>query len=249
MLVGARRLPPRAALAQRRPVAYPQPGMKLSELKWDAAGLVTVVVQDRESGEIRMLAHANLEALEATLATGQAHFFSRSRNELWLKGETSGNTIAVSDVWADCDGDAVLYLASPAGPSCHTGRDTCFFRHVTTEGVADSAHDHGRPTLLALEGALAQRAASTADKSYTKSLLDKGAAKIGEKIREEANEVSVAIAQEPDENVASEAADVLYHLMVGLLFRNIPLRRVQAVLGARFGVSGHTEKAARPPKN
>jgi phosphoribosyl-ATP pyrophosphohydrolase/phosphoribosyl-AMP cyclohydrolase len=219
--------------------------MQLSELKWDAAGLVTVVVQDQATGEIRMLAHANRAALDATLATGQAHFYSRSRGAQWLKGETSGNTIAVAQVWADCDADAVLYLASPAGPSCHTGRDTCFFRRVTTEGVEDSPDQHGRPTLLALEGALAQRAASTADKSYTKSLLVKGASKIGEKIREEADEVSVAIADESDEAVASEAADVLYHLMVGLLFRKVPLRRVQEVLGARFGVSGHVEKAAR----
>ena len=219
--------------------------MQLSELKWDAAGLVTVVVQDQASGEIRMLAHANLAALEATLATGQAHFYSRSRGAQWLKGETSGNTIAVSEVWADCDADAVLYLAAPAGPSCHTGRDTCFFQRVTAEGVEPSEQHHGRPTLLALEGALTERAASTADKSYTKSLLVKGAAKIGEKIREEADEVSVAIAEESDEAVASEAADVLYHLMVGLLFRKIPLRRVQEVLGARFGVSGHVEKASR----
>ena len=219
--------------------------MQLSELKWDAAGLVTVVVQDQASGEIRMLAHANQAALEATLATGRAHFYSRSRGAQWLKGETSGNTIAVSEVWADCDADAVLYLAAPAGPSCHTGRDTCFFQRVTADGVEPSERQHGRPTLLALEGALRERAASTADKSYTKSLLVKGAAKIGEKIREEADEVSVAIAEESDEAVAGEAADVLYHLMVGLLFRKIPLRRVQEVLGARFGVSGHVEKASR----
>ncbi|MCA9576221.1 MAG: bifunctional phosphoribosyl-AMP cyclohydrolase/phosphoribosyl-ATP diphosphatase HisIE [Polyangiales bacterium] len=219
--------------------------MQLSELKWDAAGLVTVVVQDQATGEIRMVAHANREALDATLATGQAHFYSRSRASLWLKGETSGHTIAVSEVWADCDADAVLYLAAPAGPSCHTGRDTCFFRRVTAEGIQDEPHRHGQPTLLALEGALAQRASSTADKSYTKSLLVKGAAKIGEKIREEADEVSVAIAEESDDAVASEAADVLYHLMVGLLLRKVPLRRVQEVLGARFGVSGHVEKASR----
>ena len=192
--------------------------MQFSELKWDAAGLVTVVVQDQATGEIRMLAHANQAALDATLATGQAHFYSRSRGQQWMKGESSGNTIAVSEVWADCDADAVLYLAAPAGPSCHTGRDTCFFRRVTPEGIEDSAEQHGQPTLMALEGALAQRAASTADKSYTKSLLVKG---------------------------ASKAADVLYHLMVGLLFRKVPLKRVQEVLGARFGVSGHVEKAAR----
>ena len=233
-----------AGLRAERPSRTPEP-MKLSELKWDAAGLVTVVVQDQLSGEIRMLAHANLEALQATLKTGDAHFFSRSRGQLWRKGESSGNTIAVSEVWTDCDADAVLYLAAPAGPSCHTGRETCFFRSVTEAGVSDEEHAHGRPTLLALEAALMARANSTADKSYTKSLLTKGAGKIGEKIREEADEVSVAIAEEPDENVAKEAADVLYHLMVGLLLRKIPFRRVQGVLASRFGVSGHVEKASR----
>ena len=219
--------------------------MNLAELKWDAAGLVTVVVQDRLTGEIRMLAHANREAIEATIETGEAHFFSRSRQSLWRKGETSGNTIAVHGVWADCDGDALLYLADPAGPSCHTGRDTCFFRAVTADGVEDAPNDHGRPTLLALEAALEARAKSSADASYTKSLLDKGPPKIGAKIREEAGEVSDAIAEESDENVASEAVDVLYHLMVGLLYRRIPLRSVAAVLAGRFGVSGHVEKASR----
>ena len=232
--------------------------MDLSALKWDPAGLVTVVVQDRLSGEIRMLAHANEEAIRATLETGDAHFYSRSRAALWRKGETSGNTIRVAEVWVDCDADALLYLADPAGPSCHTGRESCFYRQVRPDGsVADASEipeagsdDEvaGRPLLLRLEHALAQRARSSSEKSYTKSLLVKGPPKIGEKIREEAGEVSDAIADESDEAVAREAADVLYHLLVGLLYRKVPLRAVQRVLADRFGVSGHVEKASRSPQ-
>ena len=104
--------------------------MTLAELKYDQSGLLTVVAQDRLTGELRMLAHANREALQATLDTGEAYFFSRSRNALWKKGESSGHVLRVSEVWTDCDGDAVLYLVDPAGPTCHTGRESCFFQRL-----------------------------------------------------------------------------------------------------------------------
>ena len=225
--------------------------MSLS-LKFDAAGLVTVVVQDRHTGEIRMVAHADEEAVRRTLETGFAHFFSRSRQKLWMKGEESGNTIAVREVFADCDADCLLYLSDPSGPSCHTGRVSCFYRPVELAGVA-TADEGGAeerplaaPTLLALTRTLAARQRSSdSTKSYTKSLLEKGAPKIGAKIREEADELAVALADESDERVASEAADVLYHAMVGLLLRGLSLRDVAATLAARFGVGGHEEKAAR----
>lgn len=218
--------------------------MSLDELKWDAAGLVTVVVQDRLTGDVRMVAHADREAVEKTLASGDAYFYSRSRKALWRKGETSGNTIRVDEVWADCDGDALLYLVDPRGPSCHTGARTCFYRRLD----ADAEGLLGQPTLVRLEETLAARASSSAEKSYTRSLLEKGAPKIGEKLREEADELSRAIAEETDERVASEGADVLYHAMVGLLLRKLSLRDVAAVLAKRFGTAGHVEKASRAPK-
>lgn len=214
----------------------------LDELKWDAAGLVTVVAQDRHSGEVRMLAHADREAVAATLRTGFAHFFSRSRQRLWKKGESSGHVLRVCEVWADCDGDALLYLVEPSGPSCHTGASSCFFRRLDGR---PSESDRALPTLAALSGVLRRRAASDAATSYTKSLLDKGAAKIGAKLREEASELADALASESDERVASEAADLLYHAMVGLQLRGLSLEDVAKVLAARFGVSGHDEKAAR----
>lgn len=220
--------------------------MDLSWLKRDDAGLVTVVVQDRHTGMVRMVAHANDEAIAATLQSGLGHFFSRSRQRLWKKGEESGHFLKVSEVWADCDADCLLYLVDPEGPSCHTGRDSCFFARVEGDGsLAKDERGHGAPTFVRLWGELEARQSESSDKSYTRSLLDKGAAKIGEKLREEADELARAVAAETDERVVSEAADLTYHLLVGLLFRKLTLRDVQAQLAKRFGVSGLAEKAAR----
>lgn len=217
----------------------------LDSLKWDAAGLVTVVVQDRMDGSTRMVAHANVAALRETLSTGFAHFYSRSRGMLWKKGETSGHTIAVSEIWADCDGDALVYLAEPKGPSCHTERSTCFFRRVAPEGVTEDPWLHAAPTLAALTAELAARQHATGTTSYTRKLLDGGATAVNAKILEEAAELAHAIDSEADARVVSEAADVLYHLMVGLLLRGLSLRDVEAELARRTGVSGLLEKARR----
>jgi len=202
--------------------------MDLSWLKRDAQGLVTVVVQDRLTGMVRMVAHADPAAVEATLHTGHGHFFSRSRNRAWMKGEESGNLLHVREVWADCDADCLVYLVDPDGPSCHTGRTSCFYARVG-----------------ALWSELEARRDRPAENSYTRSLLDKGAAKIGAKIREEGDELARAVEGEADDRVVSESADVVYHMLVGLLFRKLTLRDVQAELAKRFGVSGHDEKAAR----
>lgn len=216
--------------------------MQLDGVKWDASGLATVVVQDRLSGEVRMVAHANEQALRHTIESGQATFFSRSRNTLWRKGETSGNTMAVAEVWLDCDGDALVYLVDPAGPSCHTGRRTCFFRR------ADAEHDpgaHASPFFVRLFEVLEARRSTSAERSYTKSLVDAGPAKIAEKVREEADELGRAVEGETDERVIAEAADLVYHTLVALLARHVTLRDVEAELARRFGVSGHDEKESR----
>ena len=218
--------------------------MSMDLLKWDEKGLVSVVVQDRLTGEVRMLAHANREAVERTLESGDAFFWSRSRQSLWRKGETSGNTLRVHEVWADCDADALVYLVEPAGPSCHTGRRSCFYRRLSTGGM-DEDGSFAEPTLLRLEAMLEARKASTGEKSYTRYLLDKGVGKIGEKIREEGGELADALVDEADERVISESADVIYHAMVGLISRGLSLRAVEAELARRFGQSGHDEKASR----
>jgi phosphoribosyl-ATP pyrophosphohydrolase/phosphoribosyl-AMP cyclohydrolase len=214
--------------------------MDFSTLKWDAAGLVTVVVQDRMTGAVRMVAHANEEALRRTLDTREAHFFSRSRHALWRKGESSGNVISVAEVWLDCDRDAVLYLADPAGPSCHTGAESCFFTQHDGAPAAPAA-----PALARLWAELESRRGAPGGKSYTRTLLDAGTPKIGAKLREEADELARALDGESNERVISECADVLYHALVGLLARGVTLRDVEVELTRRSGTSGLDEKAAR----
>ena len=214
----------------------------LGLVEWGEDGLVPVVAQERHQGMVRMVAYANREAVEATLKTGDAHFWSRSRKSLWRKGETSGNVLRVSEVWVDCDGDALLYLVDPMGPTCHTGRVSCFFRRLD---AASDESEAPRTTLQRLEVALERRTQVDASKSYTRSLLDGGPEKIGAKLREEAAELADAVASESDERVASEAADVTYHMLVGLLLRRVPFRAVLGVLARRFGVSGIDEKASR----
>ncbi|NNE19952.1 MAG: bifunctional phosphoribosyl-AMP cyclohydrolase/phosphoribosyl-ATP diphosphatase HisIE [Myxococcales bacterium] len=220
--------------------------MSLDALKLDDQGLVAVIAQDAETGELRMMAYANEEAIRRTLETGWAYFFSRSRKQLWKKGETSGNTLAVRSVWVDCDGDTLIYMVDPSGPSCHTGADTCFFRRLDSSGdVVDGDREVAQPTLLRLERTLQERKASNAGKSYTKALLDGGPTKVDAKIREEAAELGQSLIDESDQRVAAEAGDLIYHMLVGMVLRNVSLRDLLAELSKRFGRSGHDEKRSR----
>lgn len=214
-------------------------------LKFDERGLLPAIAQDHLTGQVRMLAYMNQAALEQTLATGKATFFSRSRGALWVKGETSGHVLEVVSVVADCDADTLLLSVLPVGPSCHTGRPACFFRRVGPAGELSDQASEAAPFLTELGELLEARKASSAEKSYTKSLLSGGPDKIGEKIREEAGELADAIKGETDERVLSEAADLLYHAMVGLTQRGLTLRGVIEVLAKRTHQSGHAEKASR----
>lgn len=217
-------------------------------MKFNKDGLIPAVAQDRLTGEVRMVAMATEKAIELTLETGRATFWSRSRNELWEKGRTSGNGMNVSDVLVDCDADCVVYLVSPDGPTCHTGAPTCFFRRAElVDGkikVADT--EVPVPLLLArLESVLESRKKSTPESSYVKSLYEGGAAKIGGKLTEEAGELARAVAEESDERVASEAADVLFHVIVALRSRGVGVEAVLHELDRRAGTSGHDEKRGR----
>ncbi len=209
------------------------------------SGLIPAIAQDRLSGEIRMVAWMNREALQQTLTTRRATFYSRSRQALWVKGETSGHTLRVERVVADCDADVLILLVDPEGPSCHTGRSTCFFADVTSVDDLVESERQALPFLGELEDVIRARQASTAEKSYTRALLDGGAAKISAKLSEEAAELGAALANESDERVASEAGDLLFHLLVGLRSRGVELRAVLAQLARRSGKSGHEEKASR----
>jgi phosphoribosyl-ATP pyrophosphohydrolase/phosphoribosyl-AMP cyclohydrolase len=194
------------------------------DIAFDERGLAPCVIQDWASGEVLTLAYMNAEALAKTRATGELHLFSRSRNELWHKGATSGNTQAVKALRFDCDLDAVLALVEPAGPACHTGARTCFHNGDLT------AMPH--EVLPGLERTIAERAAEKPEGSYTAELLA-SPAKIGEKVEEEAEEVARAAREESDERVAEEAADVLYHLAVLLRSRGLSLADAEEVLLAR----------------
>ncbi len=218
--------------------------LRALDLKLDEHGLLPALVQDHLTGEVRMVGYANREAVERTLQTGLATFWSRSRGELWEKGKTSGNAVRVHQVLVDCDADCLIYLGEPEGPTCHTGATSCFFR-VVEDGRVQARGEPPQTLLSTLEAVLESRKRSTGTASYTKSLYDAGAPAIGAKIREEAGELAQAIAAESDDRVVSEAADTLYHLLVGLRWRAIPLRRVLSELARRLGTSGHHEKAQR----
>ncbi len=230
-------------MSEENAVGEPSSDAWLDAVKFDERGLVVVIAQDALSGEVRMVAWANREALSRTLATREAHFYSRSRGALWRKGESSGHTLAVSELYLDCDGDAVLALIDPAGPSCHTGAASCFYRRLD----AGDWRPGSRPLAMMerLEAALSARAHGESERSYTRTLLQAGAAKINAKLREEADELARAIEAESDERVASELADVVYHACVGLLSRGVAWRAVLNELRRRFGTSGLDEKAAR----
>jgi phosphoribosyl-AMP cyclohydrolase / phosphoribosyl-ATP pyrophosphohydrolase len=194
-------------------------------IAYDDQGLVPCIIQDWHSGEVLTLAYTNAEALAATRRSGELHLWSRSRNELWHKGATSGNTQKVRAIRYDCDGDALLALVEPAGPACHTGERTCFHR-----GDLEPAAPH--EVLPGLERTIAQRAADPPEGSYTARLLaDPPFA--GEKVQEEAEEVTRAAREESDERVAEEAADVVYHLAVLLRSRGLSLADAEEVLRGR----------------
>jgi phosphoribosyl-ATP pyrophosphohydrolase/phosphoribosyl-AMP cyclohydrolase len=195
------------------------------EIAYDDRGLVPVIVQDWHSGEVLTLAYANAEAVRRTRESGELHLYSRSRREQWHKGATSGNTQAVRALRLDCDGDALLALVEPAGPACHTGERTCFHN-----GELEPPAPH--EALPALERTLAQRVAERPEGSYSVTLLDDPAL-AGEKVREEAEEVTRAAREESDERVDEEAADVLYHLAVLLRGRGRSLADAEIVLNGR----------------
>jgi phosphoribosyl-ATP pyrophosphohydrolase/phosphoribosyl-AMP cyclohydrolase len=243
----------------------------IGAVAFDASGLVPVIAQDATTGVVRMFAWANAEALARTLETGVAVFWSRSRRGLWRKGETSGNRLWVREVRIDCDGDAVLYLVDADGPSCHTDHTSCFYRGTgPAESVPrepapagpaqaqaappaaplvedDAPPDPPAVVLSRVAEVIARRQRERPEKSYVVSLLDAGWPKILAKIREESGELAEALPVGDAPHTAHEAADLVFHVLVGLQAAGVPLEMVFAQLRARFGVSGLEEKARRTP--
>jgi len=215
--------------------------------KFDENGLIPVISQDRRTGVVRMFAWANQDALRATARTGLATFWSRSRKSLWEKGATSGHAMKVVDLRLDCDADVILYVVDADGPSCHEGSTSCFTRFVKDGALEKDDGPGGVPASIVsrVDQVIASRKGQDGGKSYVASLFAKGFPKIEEKIREEAGELCESLPTGDDAHTAHEAADLLFHAMVGLQAAGLNMESVFTELERRFGVSGHTEKQNR----
>lgn len=224
---------PAGILAKIIAVMPPSASFDRSSVRFDDRGLLTTVVEHAHTGEVLMVGWMNEESLARTLDSALVWFWSRSRGRLWQKGESSGHVLAVRNVFLDCDGDTLLVKALPAGPTCHTGSRSCF----GTPGAG---------TLDALEATVAARAAlPPGAHSYVRRLLDEGPEKIAAKLREEAGELGAELAAGAPARVVAEAADLLFHVLVALRSRGVPVADVLAELERRHGTSGLDEKAAR----
>lgn len=219
-------------------------------IDWEKTPLIPVIAQDNATNEILMLAYMNEEAYELTKSTGYAHYFSRSKQRIWKKGESSNHTQEVHDMLLDCDGDTILLKITQNGVACHTGRRSCFFTSITNNKIIldkEVNTDAIYGVVDTLYHTILERKSSNNEKSWTKKLLQNPEL-LHEKILEEANELCVAITSEDDEQVIYEAADLLYHALVGLGSRDISPDRVKQELGRRFGMSGIVEKESRSNK-
>ncbi|MDP6550109.1 MAG: bifunctional phosphoribosyl-AMP cyclohydrolase/phosphoribosyl-ATP diphosphatase HisIE [Dehalococcoidia bacterium] len=184
------------------------------KMKLDGKGLVPAIVQDAGTGRVLMLGYMNPASLKRTLEGGQVCFYSRSREELWLKGETSGNYLNLREAWLDCDGDTILLKVEPDGPTCHTGETSCFFTPIEELPGEFEAADTGPGILDEVFGVIRERQRDLPDGSYTAQLFREGAARIAQKVIEEAGETAISAAQSDIENLPKEVADLLYHTMV-----------------------------------
>ena len=217
------------------------------QIDWSKHQLLPAIAQDANSGDVLMLAYMNKEAYELTLQTGYAHYFSRSKQRIWKKGEESGHTQKVLDLLIDCDADTILLKVEQKGVACHTGRKSCFFTSVTQnkEVLEKEVNLEDKYSIVdILYHTILERKNDNAQKSWTKKLLNNKELLLS-KIKEEADELCVAIDKEDDKQVIYEAADLLYHSLVGLGLREISPDRVKQELSRRHGVSGIVEKESR----
>ncbi|WP_286229634.1 bifunctional phosphoribosyl-AMP cyclohydrolase/phosphoribosyl-ATP diphosphatase HisIE [Neobacillus mesonae] len=203
--------------------------MNSNEIKFDEKGLLPAIIQDAETLEVLTLAYMNKESLEKTLETGETWFYSRSRQELWHKGETSGNTQTVVEMKYDCDKDALLVLVKPKGPACHTGAISCFSQEVTERKTRLGEYQ----ILQSLETVIQQREKERPEGAYTTYLFEKGVDKILKKVGEESAEVIIAAKNRDPEELKWEAADLLYHLQVLLVEQGLPFKEVLKTLEER----------------
>ena len=190
----------------------------INTLKFDASGLIPAVVQNIETNEVLMVAYMNADTIKQTLETGRATFWSRSRQEVWVKGDTSGNYMYVKEVRVDCDCDCLVVLVNPAGPACHTGNRSCFFRKIEDGKLVEDAKEQTKTDVFAREQAVVMdRKEHPEEGSYTNYLFDKGEDKILKKVGEEAAEVVIAGKNRDKDEISYETADHIYHLTVMLV--------------------------------
>lgn len=190
----------------------------IQDLKYDSRGLIPAVVQSASTKEVLMVAYMNSDTIKQTMETGRATFWSRSRQEVWVKGETSGNYMYVKEIRVDCDADCLLIMAEPAGAACHTGNRTCFFRKVQDGALEEITEETNSSDIMQrLEAVTLDRKANPQEGSYTNYLFDKGEDKILKKVGEEAAEVVIAGKNRSKDEISYETADLLYHLTVMLV--------------------------------
>ena len=221
----------------------------IDTIDWEKCdGLVPVITQDNTTSEVLMLAYMNKEALELTVRTNFAHYFSRSKQRLWKKGESSGHTQAVKSIMMDCDNDTILLKIDQEGVACHTGRKSCFFTDIQTgnkisDVKIDTTSAYG--VIDTLYHTIQERKLEASDKSYTASLLNGKQNSMLKKIVEEAGEFTFAVKDDDTEEIIYEGADLMYHCLVALASKNISPDRIKQELSRRFGLSGIEEKNSR----
>lgn len=221
----------------------------IDKIDWEKMNnLVPVITQEASTNEVLMLAYMNKEALELTLSTKKAHYYSRSKQRLWMKGESSGHTQSVQEIMMDCDNDTILLKVDQEGVACHTGRKSCFFTKLDSEEIVhdvavDTASTYG--VIDNLYHTICERKNDDPNKSYTAKLLQGKENSMLKKIVEEAGEFTFAIKDSDNEEAVYEAADLMYHCLVALASKNISPDRIKQELARRFGLSGIEEKNSR----
>ncbi len=221
----------------------------IEKIDWEKqGGLIPVVAQDYKTNEVLMLAYMNKESLSLSLETKFAHYFSRSRQRLWKKGESSGHTQKIKDVLVDCDNDTLVLKVEQNGVACHTGRKSCFFTKLESEEKISEVEVDTNLTygvVDTLYHTICERKNESSEKSYTAKLLQGKQNSMLKKIVEEAGEFSFAIKDNDEEEIIYEAADLMYHSLVALASKNINPDRIKQELARRFGLSGIEEKNSR----
>ena len=223
--------------------------MSIKPINWDKNKLIPTIVQDSKTDEVLMLAYQNKEAFDLTLKTGYAHYFSRSKQRIWKKGETSGHTQKIVDMKLDCDEDTILLKVEQNGVACHTGRKSCFFQDILKNETLQNVEIESSKIYSVIDNLyhtiLDRKKQNDPSKSYTSLLFNKGENSILKKVIEEAGEFCFAIKDDNEEEIIYECADLLYHSLVALAYKDINPDRIKSEIARRFGISGIEEKNSR----